>query len=78
MSKKGWRVVKRAGEIQKVGRKVVLLYFGQNSFEKFLSSFLGFILFEEHTSGERNKETHVHIDGNENEKILSYIKHAIA
>jgi hypothetical protein len=46
----------------------------QNSFDKFLNSFLGLILFEEHTSGERNKETHVHIDGNENEKILSYIK----
>ena len=32
------------------------------------------MLFEEYTSDERSKEMHVHIDGKENGRILSYIK----
>ena len=33
-----------------------------------------FQFIEEYTSGERRKETHVHIGGKENDKVLSYIK----
>ena len=59
----------------KSGREVVFLYFGTKKIEAILSFlFLSFIQFEEHTSGERGKEMHVHIGGKENEKILSHVK----
>lgn len=36
--------------------------------------FLNFVVFEDYMSGERSKEMHMHIDGKENEKILSHMK----
>ena len=58
----------------KLKKKVVLWILGQTHFEKILSSFLNLNLNKKYTSGERRKEMHVHVDGKENGKVLSYIK----
>ena len=44
------------------------LFQGKIFFEKIMSYTLGSILFEEHISGEKNIEMHVHIGAKENEK----------
>jgi hypothetical protein len=56
--------------------KTKLLYsiLWQKNLREYLVLFLSFIIFEDYMSGERSKEMHVHIDGKQNEKILSHMK----
>lgn len=46
---------------------------GQKHFDKVMSSFIDFIMCEEHRSAKRSTKMHGHIDGKEQEKILSYL-----
>lgn len=58
----------------KLGREVVFSILGQKQFEKFLNSFLGFILFQGHISGEKSTKIYVHIGAKENKNIISYMR----
>ena len=47
---------------------------GQQNVEEILSSFVSLILLELCMSGEKSREMHVHIGGEENENILDCIE----
>ena len=50
------------------------LFWGKKPLRKFWVLSQVWFLFEEYASGARRQEMHVHIDGNQNENILNYIK----